>query len=119
MYSSLLEPPTTVVATQNVTENTPPVTVIIRFPIAPTPAPVGLAAVLAPFHPAPEPQVLAGFTFLLRMFDFLIAQMILLPKMLYKHFRTLRDTSTYMNSCEQRLPAEAILTDRQPPLYPL
>ena len=41
---SLLEPPTTVVATQNVTEDPPPVTVSLRFPIAPAPAPVGLAA---------------------------------------------------------------------------
>ena len=40
---SLLEPPTTVVATQNVTEDPPPVTVNIRFPIAPAPVPLGLA----------------------------------------------------------------------------
>ena len=45
---SLLEPPTTVVATQNVTEDPPPFTVSLRFPIAPTPVPVGLAAVSAP-----------------------------------------------------------------------
>ena len=33
--------------------------------------------------------------------------------------RTLRDTPTHMNSGEQRLPAEAIPTDRQSPLRPL
>ena len=73
---SLLEPPTTVVATQNVTEDPPPVTVSLRFPIAPAPVPVGLAAAPAPIPPpavaaapalmapdtadveAPEPQVL-------------------------------------------------------------
>ena len=74
---SLLEPPTRVVATQNLTEDSPPVTVNIRFPIAPAPLPVGLAAVPAPLPApavaavpalmapdtadveAPEPQVLA------------------------------------------------------------
>ena len=35
------------------------------------------------------------------------------------HARTLRHTPTHMNSGEQRLPAEAIPTDRQPPLRPL
>ena len=45
---SLLEPPTTVVATQTVTEGPPPVTVSLRFPLAPAPVPVGLAASLAP-----------------------------------------------------------------------
>ena len=59
---SLLEPPTTVVATQNVTEDPPPVTVNIRFPIALAAVPVGLAAALAPFPPpalaaAPAPLV--------------------------------------------------------------
>ena len=74
---SLLEPPTTGVATQNVTEEPPPVAVNFCFPIAPAPVSVGLAAVPAPFPPpalaaapaplmvpdaadaeAPEPQVL-------------------------------------------------------------
>ena len=54
---SLLEPPTTVVATQNVTEDPPPVTVSLRFPIAPAPVPVGLAAALAPI---PLPAVAAA-----------------------------------------------------------
>ena len=45
---SLLEPPTIVVATQNVTEDAPPVPVSLRFPIAPAPVPVGLAAAPAP-----------------------------------------------------------------------
>ena len=52
---SLLEPPTTVVATQNVTESAPPVTVSIRFPIAPAPVAVGLAAVPAPLPPSALP----------------------------------------------------------------
>ena len=54
---SLLEPPTTLVATQNVTEDPPPVTVSLRFPIAPAPVPVGLAAAPAP---VPPPAVAAG-----------------------------------------------------------
>ena len=37
---SLLEPPITVVTTQNVTEDPPPVTVSLCFPIAPAPVPV-------------------------------------------------------------------------------
>ena len=57
---SLLEPPTTVVATQNVTEDSPPVTVNIRFPIVPAPVPVGLAAVPAPL---PAPAVAAAPAF--------------------------------------------------------
>ena len=73
---SLLEPSNTVVATQNVTEDPPPVTVNIRFPITPAPVRVRLAAVPAPLRApaaaaapalmapdtadveAPEPQVL-------------------------------------------------------------
>ena len=69
-FPSLLEPPTTVVATQNVTEDPPPVTVNIRIPITPTavptpfvhPAlPVAPAPLVAPDttdNEAPEPQVL-------------------------------------------------------------
>ena len=49
---SLLEPPTTMVAAQNVTEDPPPVTVSLRFPIATAPVPVGLAAALAPIPPS-------------------------------------------------------------------
>ena len=68
---SLLEPPTTVVATQNVTEDLPLVTVSLRLPITPALILVGLAAALAPIPlpavaaapdtadvEAPEPQVL-------------------------------------------------------------
>ena len=54
---SLLEPPTTVVATQNVTEDPPPVTINLRFPISPAPVPVGLAAAPAPI---PLPAVAAA-----------------------------------------------------------
>ena len=52
---SLLEPPATVVATQNVTESPPPVTVSIRFPITLAPVAVGLAAVPAPLPPSALP----------------------------------------------------------------
>ena len=133
----LLEPPTTVVATQNVTEDPPPVTVKIRFPIAPAAVPVGLAAVPAPL-PAravaapsalmapdtvdvevPEPQVserpylpTQDVRFFDHSGDFSTNDASLQP-------RTLLDTPTYMNSGEQNLPAELIPTDRQPPLRPL
>ena len=51
-FPTLLEPPTIVVATQNVTEDAPPVTVSLHFPIAPAPITVGLAALPAPLpHP--------------------------------------------------------------------
>ena len=134
---SLLEPPTTVVATQNVTEDPPPVTVSLRFSIAPAPVPVGLAAVPAPIPlpavaaapalvtpdtadvEAPEPQVLER--------PYLPTQDVRLSDSSDDfstndaplHARTLRDTPTHMNSGEQRLPAEAIPTDRQSPLRPL
>ena len=134
---SLLEPPTTVVATQNVTEDPPPVTVSIRFPIAPAPVPVGLAAAPAPIPlpavagapalvapkyadvEAPEPQVLER--------PYLPSQDNRFPyssndssthDALF-HARTLRDNPTHMNSGEHRLPAEALPTDRQSALRPL
>ena len=53
----LLEPPTTVVATQTVTEDKPSVTVTLRFPLALPPIPVGLAAAPAPI---PLPAVAAA-----------------------------------------------------------
>ena len=56
---SLLELPTTVVATQIMTEDPPPVTVNFRFPIAPSPVPVGLAAVPAPLPPPALPAARA------------------------------------------------------------
>ena len=134
---SLLEPPTTVVATQNVTEDPPPVTVSLRFPIAPAPVPVGLAAAPAPIPlpavaaapalmapdtadvEAPEPPVLErpylptqDVRFSDNSDDFSSTDASL-------HARTLRDTPTHMNSGEQRLPAEAKPTDRRSPLRPL
>ena len=134
---SLFEPPSTVVATQNVTEDPSPVTVSLRFPIAPAPVPVGLAAAPAPIPPpavavasalmatdtadveAPEPHVLErpylptkGVRFSDSSDDFSTTDASL-------HARTLRDTPIHMNSGEQSLPAEAIPTDRQPPLRPL
>ena len=54
---SLLEPPNAVVATKNVTEDPPPVTVSLRFPIAPALVPVGLAAAPARI---PLPSVAAA-----------------------------------------------------------
>ena len=58
---SSLEPPTTGVATRSATEDPPPVTVSIRFPIALAPAPVGEAALPAPL---PAPAVAAAPVFL-------------------------------------------------------
>ena len=49
---SLLEPPTTGVATQNATEVPPPFTVSVRFPITPAPVPIGLAVIIAPLPAA-------------------------------------------------------------------
>ena len=53
---------TTGISTRNVTEDPPPVTVSIRFPVAPAPVPVGLASALVPLRPpdvaaAPAPLV--------------------------------------------------------------
>ena len=134
---SLLEPPTTVVASQNVTEDPPPVTVNISFPIAPAPVSVGLAALPAPLPApavaaapalvapdtadveAPEPQVLErphlptqDVRFSNSSDDSFTNDALLL-------YRTLPDTPIYMNSGEQRLPGETIPTDRQSPLRPL
>ena len=134
---SLLEPPTTVVATQNVMEDPPPVTFNIRFPTAPTPAPVGLAAVPAPLPApvvaaapalvapdtadveAPEPQVLERPYLSPQDAQFSDSSDDSSTNDASFHARTLRDTPTHMNSGEQRLPAEAIPTDRQSPLRPL
>ena len=134
---SLLESPTTVVATQNVTEDPPPVTVSLRFPIAPAPVPVGLAAVPAPIPPpalaaapalmapdtadveAPEPLVLERPYFPTQDVRFSDSSDDSSTNDASLHARTLRDTPTLMNSGEKRLPAEAIPTDRQSPLRPL
>ena len=134
---SLLEPPTTVVATQNVTEDPPPVIVNIRFPIAPAPIPVGLAAVPAPLPaPAgaaapdlkapdtadvesPEPQVLERPYLPPQDARFSDSSEDSFTNDVLFHARTLRDTPTHMNSGERRLPAEAIPTDQQSPLRPL
>ena len=134
---SLLEPPTTVVATQNETEDPPPVTVSLRFPIAPAPVPVGLAAAPAPIPPpaaaaapalvapdtadveAPEPQVLERPYLPTQDVRFSDSSDDSSTDDASLHTRTLRDTPTLMNSGEQRLPAGAIPTDRQSPLRPL
>ena len=134
---SLLEPPTTVVATQNVTEDPPPVTASIRFPIAAAPVPVGLAivpallpapavaaapALVAPDTAdveAPEPQVLERPYLPTQDVRFSGSSGDLSTKDALIHARTLRDTPTDMNSGVQRLPAEAIPTDRQSPLRTL
>ena len=134
---SLLEPPTTVVVTQNVTEDRPPVTVNIRFPIAPAPVQVGLAAAPAPIPPpavaaastlmapdtadveVPEPPVLERPYLPIQDVRFSDSSDDFSTTDASLHARTLRDTPTHMNSGEQRLPAEAIPTDRQHPLRPL
>ena len=133
---SLLEPPTTVVATQTVTEDLPPVTVSLRFPIVPAPVPVGLAAAPAPI-PLPvvtaAPALMAPDTADVEASEPVLERPYLptqdvrfsdssddsLNNDALFHARTLRDTPTHMNSGEQRLPAEAIPTDRQSLLRPL
>ena len=133
----LLEPPTTVVATQTVTEDSPPVTVSLRFPLALAPVPVGLAASPAPI-PLPAgaaaPALMAPDTPDVETTELQVLQRPYLPTQDVRcsgssdemsandaplHARTLRDTPTHMNSGEQRLPAQAIPTDRQSPLRPL
>ena len=134
---SLLEPPTTVVATQNMTEGSSPVTVDIRFPIALAFVPIGLAAVPAPL-PAPAvaaaPDLMAPDTADVETPELQVLERPYLPSedahfsdssddfftndALF-HARTLRYTPTHMYSGEQRLPAEAIPTDRHSPLRPL
>ena len=132
----LLELPTTVVATQNVTEDPPPLTVNIRFPIAPTAVPVGLLAAPAPI-PLPAvaaaPTLMAPVTADVEAPEPHILERPYLPTKDVRfsdssddsptndtsfHARTFRDTPTQMNSREQRLPAEAIPTDWQSPLCP-
>ena len=138
---SLLEPLTTVVATRTVTEDPPPVTVNIRFPIAPAPVPVGLAAVVVhPIHPIPPPAVATAPTLVapdttdVEAPEPQVLERPYLPTQDIRfsdssdnsstidaplHARTLRDTPTYMISGEQKLPAEAVPTDRQSPLRSL
>ena len=134
---SLLEPPTTVVTTQNVTEDPPPVTVSLRLPIAPAPVPVGLAAAPAPIPlpavaaapnlvapdtadvEAPEPQVLERPYLPTQDVRFSDSSDDSFTNDALFHARTLRDTPTHMNSGEHRLPAEALPTDRQSALRPL
>ena len=125
------------VATQNVTEDPPPVTVSLRFPIAPAPVPVGLAAAPAPITlpavaaapvlvtpdtadvEAPEPRVLERPYLPTQDVRFSDSSDDSSTNEALFHARTLRDTPTQMNSGEQRLPAEAIPTERQSPLRPL
>ena len=134
---SLLEPSTTLVATRNVTEDPPPVTVSLRFPIAPAPVPVGLAAAPAPIPPpavaaaptlmapdtadveAPEPQALERPYLPTQDVRFSDSSDDSSTDDAPLHARKLRDTPTHMNLGEQRLPAKAIPTDRQSPLRPL
>ena len=136
-FPSLLEPPTTVDATLNVTEDPPPVTVRFRFPIAPAPELVGLAAAPATIPPpavaaapalmapdtadveAPEPQVIEQPYLLPQNARFSDSSDDFFTNGAFFHARTLRDTPTHMNLGEQRIPAEAIPTDRQSPLRPL
>ena len=128
---SLLEPPTTVVATQNVTQDPPPVTVSFCLPIAPAPVPVGLAAALAPIPlpavaaasalvapdtaevEAPEPQVLERPYLPTQDVRFFDSSDDLSTNDASLCARPLRDTLTYMNPGQQKLPAKSIPTDRQ------
>ena len=132
-----MEPPTTVVATQKLTEDPPPVTVNIRFPTARPAVPVGLAAVpallpapamgaapalMAPDKAdaeAPEPQVLERPYVPPQDAQFCDGSDDSLSNDALFHDRTLQDTPSHINSGEQRLPAEAKPTDRQSPLRPL
>ena len=134
---SLLEPPTTGVATQNVTEDPPPATVSFRFLIALASVPVGLATAQAPIPlpavasapvlmapdtadvEAPEPQVLERPYLTTQDVRFSDSSTGSSTNDVSLHARTLRDTPTYMNSSEQKLPAEAKPTDRQSPLRPV
>ena len=124
---SLLEPPTTVVATQNVTDDPRPVTVNICFPIAPAPVPVRLAAAPAPIPlpavaaapasvapdtavvEAPEPQVLERPYLPTQDVRFCDSSDDSSTNDASLHARTLRDTPTHMNSGEQKLRAEQYL----------
>ena len=131
---SLLENPTTVVATQNVTEDPPPAIVSLRFPIALAPVPVRLAAVPAPL-PAPAvaaaPALMAPDTADVEAPEPQVLERPYLPTQDVRFSDSsddsstngaslhARDTPSHMNSGEQRLPAEAIPTDRQSPLLPL
>ena len=133
---SLLEPRAIRVTTQNETEDSPPVSVSFS-PIAPAPVPVGLVAAPAPIPlpavatapalaapdtadaEAPEPQVLERLYLTNQDFRLFDSSDDFFTHVALLHTRTLRDTPTYMNSGEQRLPAEAIPTDRQSPLRPL
>ena len=134
---SLLEPPTTVVATQNVTEDPPPVSVSIRFPIAPAPVPVGLAAAPAPIPPpavAAAPTLVAPDTADVEAPELQVLERPYHPTQDVRssdssdnsstndtsfHARTLGETPIHINSGEQRIPAEALPTDRQSPPRPL
>ena len=119
------------------TEDPPPVTVNIRFPIAPAPVPVGLAAAPAPIPPpavtaapvlvapdiadvgAHEPQVIERPYIPTQDVRFSDSSDDFSTNDASFHARTLRDTPTHMNSGAQRLPAEAIPTDRHSPSRPL
>ena len=119
------------------TEDPPPVTVSLRFPIALATVPVRVAAAPTPIPPpavaaapalmapdtadveAPEPQVLERPYLTTQDVRFSDNSDDSLTNDASLHSRTLRDTPTHMNSGEQRPPAEAMPTDRQSPLRPL
>ena len=124
----LLEPPTTGVATQNMTEEPPPVTVNIRFPFAPAPVPVGLAAEPDPFPPPALPvapaTLVAPDTADVEVSEPQILERPYLPTQDVQffdnsddsstndalfHARTLRNTPIYMNSGNHQ-PRQYLLT---------
>ena len=119
------------------TEYPPPVNISFHFLIAPVPVPVGLADALAPTPlpavaaapglvapdtadvEAPEPQALERPYLLTQDVHFSDSSNDSPTNGASLHARTLRDTPTYMNSSEQKLPVEAIPIDRQSPLRPV
>ena len=131
---SLLETFTTGVATRNVTESPPPITVSIRFPIAPAPAADGMAAAPAPLTPHAMPaapaHLVAPYTAYVevaepiapaqphistqeaRFSDSSDDSLIIDP---LRTHRTLRDTTICSPSAKRRLSAEATPTHRQLP----
>ena len=126
---SLLEP---AIVSQNVTENPPPVTVSFCFRITSATVPVGLAAAPAPLHPfavavasamvafdtadveVAEPQTLERPQHPTQDARVSDGSDVSLPNDSLHGRRALSETPHCIDPVEQRLPAEANPTDRQP-----
>ena len=129
---SLLELPTTVVATQNMTEDRPPVTVTFHYSITPAHVPFGLEGALAPLHPpavaaaptfeAPDtadvgvsvPQVPERSQLLTQDFRTSDSSDNLLPQDSSPYLSVVPETPSGIDAVDRSLPAEAVPTDRQP-----